>query len=199
MSITFGQSVSLKEFLKLPETKPASEYINGKIVQKPMPKGRHSRLQGNLCTVINDIVEAGKIAYAFPELRCTFGGRSIIPDVTVFSWEHIAFAEDGEVQDDFKIYSNENMCVKRAMMNSCSLFFSYWWFYRRYQEKSQDKPDSVILYLFYGQVYFPQTKSVLLFLQYSEPHISNTDDRTIDMSFLSSINSIAVIIFSTHS
>ena len=102
MAITLSQSVSLEEFLKLPETKPASEYINGKIVQKPMPKGRHSRLQGKLCTVINEIVEADKIAYAFPELRCTFGGRSIIPDVTVFLWEHIAFSEGGEVPDDFE-------------------------------------------------------------------------------------------------
>ena len=103
MAATLSQSVSLEEFLKLPETKPASEYINGKIVQKPMPKGRHSRLQGKLCSVINEVVETNKIAYAFPELRCTFGGRSIIPDVTVFLWEHIAFSEEGEVLDDFKI------------------------------------------------------------------------------------------------
>ena len=54
MAITFSQSVSLEEFLKLPETKPASEYINGEIIQKPIPKGRHSRWQGKLCTVIND-------------------------------------------------------------------------------------------------------------------------------------------------
>jgi Uma2 family endonuclease len=30
--------LSLEDFLQLPETKPASEYINGKIYQKPMPK-----------------------------------------------------------------------------------------------------------------------------------------------------------------
>ena len=102
MTITLSPSVSLEEFLNLPETKPASEYINGEIIQKPMPKGRHSRLQGKLCSVINEIVEPSKIAYAFPELRCTFGGRSIIPDVTVFLWEYISFAEDGEIPDDFQ-------------------------------------------------------------------------------------------------
>ena len=37
--------LSLDEFLKLPETKPASEFINGKIKQKPMPQGEHSRIQ----------------------------------------------------------------------------------------------------------------------------------------------------------
>lgn len=93
--------ITLEEFLKLPETKPASEYVDGKIIQKPMPKGRHSRLQGKLCTVINEVAETTKIAYAFPELRCTFGGRSIIPDLGVFLWENIAFDNNGEVSDNF--------------------------------------------------------------------------------------------------
>jgi Uma2 family endonuclease len=37
--------LSLSEFLELPETKPASEYIDGKIYQKLMPKGKHSAIQ----------------------------------------------------------------------------------------------------------------------------------------------------------
>lgn len=37
--------LSLEEFLALPETKPASEYIDGQIYQKPMPQGKHSKLQ----------------------------------------------------------------------------------------------------------------------------------------------------------
>ncbi|MGV2830380.1 Uma2 family endonuclease [Myxosarcina sp. GI1(2024)] len=101
MAIILPQSVSLAEFLQLPETKPAMEYINGEIIQKPMPKGRQSRLQGKLCTVINEITEARKIAYAFPELRCTFGGRSIVPDVAIFLWEYLALSEAGEVPDNF--------------------------------------------------------------------------------------------------
>ncbi len=68
-------SIKLAEFLKLPETKPASEYIDGEIIQKPMPKTRHSRLQGKLIGTINEVVEERQIAYAFPELRCTFGER----------------------------------------------------------------------------------------------------------------------------
>ncbi|MHC5724952.1 MAG: Uma2 family endonuclease, partial [Nostoc sp.] len=36
--------LTLQEFLKLPETKPASEYINCQIIQKPMPQGKHSTL-----------------------------------------------------------------------------------------------------------------------------------------------------------
>ncbi|AFY56061.1 hypothetical protein Riv7116_3611 [Rivularia sp. PCC 7116] len=102
MTVTTTQPLTLKEFLKLPETKPGSEYINGQIIQKPMPKGRHSRLQGKLCTAINQEVEDKKIAYAFPELRCTFGGRSIIPDIAVFKWDNIAFTVDGDVPDNFE-------------------------------------------------------------------------------------------------
>lgn len=95
------KSLTLKEFLEMPETEPASEYIQNQIVQKPMPKGRHSRLQGRLCQEINLKVEAPKIAYAFPELRCNFGDRSIVPDIAVFLWEHILFLADGEIPDNF--------------------------------------------------------------------------------------------------
>lgn len=34
--------ISLAEFLLLPETKPASEYIDGQIYQKDLPQGKHS-------------------------------------------------------------------------------------------------------------------------------------------------------------
>lgn len=92
---------SLKEFLNLPETKPVSEFINGEIRQKPMPKGKHSRLQLRLCNSINEKVESSKIAYALPELRCTFGTRSIVPDIAVFYWSRIPFDQDGEIPNDF--------------------------------------------------------------------------------------------------
>jgi Uma2 family endonuclease len=103
MTASVSQSITLEEFLKLPETKPASEYINGEIIQKPMPKGRHSRLQGKLCSAVNQVAEDAKIAYAFPELRCSFGSRSIIPDVAVFKWDHILFTAKGEVPDNFEL------------------------------------------------------------------------------------------------
>ncbi|WP_445636566.1 Putative restriction endonuclease domain-containing protein [Nostoc sp. DSM 114161] len=96
-------SVTLEEFLKLPETKPASEYINGEIVPKPKPKGRHSRLQGKLCAVVNELTENQKIAYAFPELRCSFGERSIVPDVAVFVWGRIPFTVDNQIPDNFDL------------------------------------------------------------------------------------------------
>ncbi|MEM9276179.1 MAG: Uma2 family endonuclease [Cyanobacteria bacterium P01_F01_bin.143] len=99
--VTSISAPSLKEFLKLPETKPVSEYINGEIKQKPIPKGKHSRLQLRLCNSINEKVESSKIAYALPELRCSFGTRSIVPDIAVFQWSHIPFDTDGEIPNDF--------------------------------------------------------------------------------------------------
>jgi Uma2 family endonuclease len=103
MVTALSQSISLQEFLKLPETNPPNEYLNGKIIPKPMPKGRHSRLQGKLCTVINQVTEDSKIAYAFPELRCTFGESSIVPDIVVLRWQQIPFTEQGKVEDDFRL------------------------------------------------------------------------------------------------
>lgn len=104
MSITTDKAITLEEFLKLPETKPASEYINGEIIQKPMPKGKHSRLHLRLCETINNVAEPLKIAAAFPELRCSFGNRSIVPDVAVFKWLRIPFDADGEPPNDFLLY-----------------------------------------------------------------------------------------------
>ncbi|MDZ7957126.1 MAG: Uma2 family endonuclease [Aulosira sp. DedQUE10] len=93
--------LTLEEFLKLPETKPASEYINGQVIQKPMPQGKHSILQGELVISINALVKPPKVALAFPELRCTFGGRSIVPDVAVFAWERIPLDANGDVENVF--------------------------------------------------------------------------------------------------
>jgi Uma2 family endonuclease len=101
MAPILSQTITLQDFLLMPETKPASEYIDGQIFQKPMPKGKHSRLQLQLCNRINEQAEGQQIAAAFPELRCSFGNRSVVPDVVVFKWERIPFDASGEVPDDF--------------------------------------------------------------------------------------------------
>jgi Uma2 family endonuclease len=98
---TPSKPLTLEEFLKLPETKPASEYIDGQIIQKPMPQGKHSTIQTELSTAINAVVKPQRIARAFSELRCTFGGRSTVPDVSVFTWDRIPRDENGEIVNVF--------------------------------------------------------------------------------------------------
>lgn len=95
--------LSLEEFLTLPETKPAREFIDGQIHQKAMPQGKHSTLQAELIMVINQRAKPQQIAYAFPELRCTFAKRSLVPDISVFEWEHIPLDEEGEPLNKIQI------------------------------------------------------------------------------------------------
>ncbi|MEG4533611.1 Uma2 family endonuclease [Microcoleus sp. D2_18a_D3] len=102
-SIQSPSKISLEEFLLLPETKPASEYVDGQIYQKAMPQGKHSTLQSEFLSVINRVGKPQKLAYAFPELRCTFGGRSIVPDIAVFEWARIPLDADGEIANRFEI------------------------------------------------------------------------------------------------
>ena len=104
MAVTEVKPITLEEFLSRSEIKPAAEFLNGQIISKPMPQGEHSRLQVKLCTNINLITESQQIAYAFPELRCTFGGASIVPDVSVFRWDRIPRQPSGRVANRFESY-----------------------------------------------------------------------------------------------
>jgi Uma2 family endonuclease len=89
--------ISFNEFLALPETQPASEYIDGQIDQKPMPQGQHSTFQAEIVTSINLISKPQKLAFAFPELRCNFGNISLVPDITVMRWANIPFLENKRI------------------------------------------------------------------------------------------------------
>lgn len=163
MTSTLTQPISLEEFLQLPETKPASEYISGAIIQKPIPKGRHSRLQGKLCSAINQATEPTKIAYAFPELRCTFGGRSIIPDLAVFIWKNIAFTEDGEIADNFNLAPDWTIEILSP----------------------EQKPNKVIGNILHclssgsqlGWFIDPDDKSILVFRSGQQPQLLESSDR----------------------
>jgi Uma2 family endonuclease len=100
---TPSKILSLEEFLKLPETKPAREYVDGQIIQKPMPQGKHSTIQRDLTFAIDAVLKPKRIARAFPELRCTCGGRSLVPDVAVLIYERIPRDEKGEIANIFPV------------------------------------------------------------------------------------------------
>ncbi|MBI2756026.1 MAG: Uma2 family endonuclease [Chloroflexi bacterium] len=96
--------LTLAEFLALPERKPALRYLpDGTITQKVSPKTKHGIIQGALVTRVNRFAEPGRVARAIPEIRCTFGGASHVPDVGVFRWERIPRDPDGRVADNILI------------------------------------------------------------------------------------------------
>jgi Uma2 family endonuclease len=101
---TVVQPTTLEMFLQLPETKPASEFIDGAVIQKPMPQGEHSLIQTTFCETINQITKPPKIAMAFPELRCVFGSDVIVPDVAVFRWERIPRNASGRIANRFEVH-----------------------------------------------------------------------------------------------
>ncbi|MGK7901985.1 MAG: Uma2 family endonuclease [Hormoscilla sp.] len=105
MTTTSVRDLTLEAFLKLPyiEESPAWEY-NGQIIQKPMPQTQHSRLQFKLCEAINQVGEDLEIACAFPELRCTFGDRSLVPDISILRWERIPMTVEGDLINKFNSF-----------------------------------------------------------------------------------------------
>ncbi len=98
-----ARPLTLEAFLQLPETKPASEFIDGQIIQKPMPQGKHSTIQLELGANINQVLKPQQIARAYTELRCTSGNRSTIPDIAVFTWKRIPRDDNGKVANLFLI------------------------------------------------------------------------------------------------
>ena len=48
------------------------------------------------------MAESQQLAGVFPELRCTFGGVSLIPDIAIVRWGDIPRDAAGEVANQFK-------------------------------------------------------------------------------------------------
>lgn len=100
MTASLTPILTIEEFLELPyvEESPSWEYVDGVAIQKPMPKTRHSILQKRLLTEVDNHSETYT---ALPELRCTFAGRSVVPDIAVIAWDRIQVNEVGEPEDNF--------------------------------------------------------------------------------------------------
>jgi len=77
--------LTLREFESRPETEPASEWIAGEVVQKPMPTFEHGFIQSALSFVINLFLRAHPIGFIGSEVRCIFGPageeRPYVPDL----------------------------------------------------------------------------------------------------------------------
>jgi Uma2 family endonuclease len=103
MSIAEQATLTLDEFLELPETKPASEFWDGHVRQKPMPMTMDSAIQGGMIVKMTVAAESKKprMGRALPELRCTFAGRSVIPDIAYVRRERLPLEPDGQLANRF--------------------------------------------------------------------------------------------------
>jgi Uma2 family endonuclease len=98
-----GPATTLGEFLARRDIdgKPYLEFIDGRVEAKMSPRSRHVRIQKLLVARLDAFaLGRGGLGEAFPELRCTFGGRSILPDVAFFRRDRITYAADGRITDE---------------------------------------------------------------------------------------------------
>ncbi|MFP4219210.1 MAG: Uma2 family endonuclease [Phormidium sp.] len=180
MVTTVSQCRSLAEFLQQPETTPACEYIRGQVFQKPMPRGKHSRLQAKLLEHINQVGEAAQLAYGFPELRWTVGDRSLVPDIAVFRWGRIPLDEEGEFANDFSVAPDWSIEILSP----------------------NQQPNQVIGKILYGLesgtelawLIDPGDRSVLMFQPREQPRLGIEDEPSIRLSGLD-LNLTAAEIF----
>ena len=77
--------MTLDEFLALPETEPASEFICGEVIQKAMPTGNHGTLAAELGALLRNHLRSTKAGRVMIETRYAARkeGRSYLPDVGV--------------------------------------------------------------------------------------------------------------------
>ncbi len=95
------KSLTLEEFLRLPEIDepPYLEYLNGQVEAKVAPQKRQSIVTARLSAHLTAYADPEERGLAFPNLRWTFGGRSIIGDVVFLLNEHIETDARGEIID----------------------------------------------------------------------------------------------------
>ncbi len=87
--------LTLDDFLRLPEIKPALEFIDGRIIQKMSPNLPHSLIGTEFPARIN-ASSRPRIGRAVVELRCSFGGESFVPDISFFRRGRLPRRKSGE-------------------------------------------------------------------------------------------------------
>jgi Uma2 family endonuclease len=73
------------------------------VVAKVSPQSKHSVIQFDLAAALNAYARPRRLGRAFPELRCTFAGRSLVPDIAFLTREQIALDTRGEPVDEVRL------------------------------------------------------------------------------------------------
>src|SRR5262252_4033349 len=96
MAVT-PQRMSLADFLKLPEVKPALELRQGVVSQKLPPSGPHGSIQYWFGAQVFNFGELRQIAQGFTETRVILGDDTYVPDVIVYLWDRVPEDEHGRL------------------------------------------------------------------------------------------------------
>ena len=111
--MTATTKLTLEQFLALPDTEPASEYVCGEVLQKPMPGLAHSLLQGFLLVVLRQFLSQTGLGQAGPELRCIFGPpgqeRAFVPDIAFVSRQRLP---RGDARDTVQFRAAPDLAIE---------------------------------------------------------------------------------------
>jgi Uma2 family endonuclease len=89
--------------LPIPQTKPASEFIDGLLVQKMSPYGLHARVQRIVAAALGDWADEkgrGRVGTEWDFDLAPPGERSnrLVPDVAYLSYERVGYEDDAGAQ-----------------------------------------------------------------------------------------------------
>ncbi|MFO0956606.1 MAG: Uma2 family endonuclease [Isosphaeraceae bacterium] len=98
-SLARSANLGLEEFLRHPriDERPYLEYYGDRIGRKVSPYAKHSVITKDMVVRLDQFARPRRLGESYPELRCTFGGRSIVPDVVFLLRDHRPMDEAGGV------------------------------------------------------------------------------------------------------
>ncbi|MDB5351327.1 MAG: hypothetical protein JWN86_2574 [Planctomycetota bacterium] len=98
-SLMARTGVTLEQFLQMPdiEAAPGLEYLDGRIEAKAMPNPDHVLIAKRFVRRLDEFSETDGLGVTFFELRHTFDGRSILPDVSFQLAENVVVESDGRL------------------------------------------------------------------------------------------------------
>lgn len=95
--------MSIVPEITVPETKPASECVNGRVLQKVTPQERHARAQSAMAAALrawSHDTGSGRAGTEW-EFRVTpphGATRPLVPDVAFLSYDRLAYEQDAAAQ-----------------------------------------------------------------------------------------------------
>jgi Uma2 family endonuclease len=102
MAVT-PKRMSLTEFLKLPEVKPALELRNGVVRQRGYNTGPGSAIMTWLAVQIHLFAEPRELAQAFISTRIILGDESYVPNLVVCLWDRVPLDRNGMYECYFRV------------------------------------------------------------------------------------------------